>query len=281
VSDAWIPGVGHLRTAADGGHLKGGAPRAVWQALGADPAVVSARSAAERLSELGRAGHLIWNPLTGEIVQLVSVLRAGRALGGPEGLAQLAPGSAADSGAKPGSAEPMQADRPAAVNTEGRLCVQVCVVAFVWEPFTAGPMTGLRGILDWLDSWGLSRRWPAGPPVAYPRGQAGCGSRRLWACGGHFGASQVPGWAAVGPGEIDIERLTGRAAHAAVQLSAAGTDQAPPEGAHGGRERERPEQDQWQEQGQRHRQHGERTGLAEFDDIFEHRPAAGSLTRVG
>src|SRR6266571_5801420 len=99
-----MPGVGRLRTAADGGHLRGGAPRAVWQAVGADPAVVSARSAAERLSELGRAGHLIWNPLTGEIVQLVSVLRAGRSLGGPEGLAQQATGCAADSGAKPVSA---------------------------------------------------------------------------------------------------------------------------------------------------------------------------------
>src|SRR6266571_4601486 len=195
-----MPGVGRLRTAADGGHLRGGAPRAVWQAVGADPAVISARSAAERLSELGRAGHLSWNPLTGEIVQPASVL---------------------------------------------------------------------RGILDWLDSWGVSRRWPAGPPVAYPRGQTGCGSRRLWARGGHFGASQVPGWAAAGPGGIDIERLTGR-----VQLSAAGTGQPPPEPAHGGPECERPGQDQRRKQGQR-------TGLAEFDDIFERRPAAGSLTRVG
>ncbi len=269
MSYAWMPGVGRLRTAADGGHLRGGAPRAVWQAVGADPAVISARSAAERLSELGRAGHLSWNPLTGEIVQLASVLRAGRALGGPEGLAPLGPGCAADSGAKPASAAPAQASWPAAVNTEGRLCVQVCVVAFAWEPFTAGPMTGLRGILDWLDSWGVSRRWPAGPPVAYPRGQTGCGSRRLWARGGHFGASQVPGWAAAGPGGIDIERLTGR-----VQLSAAGTGQPPPEPAHGGPECERPGQDQRRKQGQR-------TGLAEFDDIFERRPAAGSLTRVG
>ena len=281
MSDAWMPGAGHLRTAADGGHHRGGAPRAVWQALGADPAVVSAGSAAQRLSELGRAGHLIWNPLTGEIVQLVSVLRAGRSLGGPEGLAQPAPGCAADSGAQPGSAEPAQADGPAAVNSEGRLCVQVCVVAFAWQPFTAGPMTGLRRILDWLDSWGVSRRWPAGQPAAYPCGQAGSASRRLWACGGHFGASQVPGWAAAGPGEIDIERLTGWAAHAATQLPAAGTGHAPPGRARSGRDRDQPEQDQRREQDQRHGQHGGRTELAEFDDIFERRPAAGSLTRVG
>ena len=28
--------------------------------------------------------------------------------------------------------------------------------------------------------------------------------------GGHFGASQVPGWHAAGPGQIDIERLSGQ-----------------------------------------------------------------------
>jgi hypothetical protein len=31
----------------------------------------------------------------------------------------------------------------------------------------------------------------------------------LWARGGHFGASQVPGCGNAGPGAIDIDRLTG------------------------------------------------------------------------
>ena len=92
MSDAWMPGAGYLRTAADGGQLKGGAPRAVWQALGADPRMVSARSAAQRLEQLGRPCHLVWNPLCGEIVQLVPIVRAARSLGCPEGLEQPAPG---------------------------------------------------------------------------------------------------------------------------------------------------------------------------------------------
>ena len=29
----------------------------------------------------------------------------------------------------------------------------------------------------------------------------------LWALGGHFGASQIPGWDAAGPGHIDIDLL--------------------------------------------------------------------------
>jgi hypothetical protein len=274
-----MPGAGHLRTAVDGGHLKGGAPRVVWQALGADPAVISARSAAERLIELGRAGHLIWNPLYGEIIQLVSVLRAGRLLGGPEGMAQLTPGCAADSGARPASAEPAQPDWLPEVNSEGRLCVQVGVVANAWEPFTAGPMTGLQAILDWLDSWDIPRRWPAGAPGAYQPEQAGCGSRRLWAVGGHFGASQVPGWTAAGPGEIDIDRLTGRPDPAPIQLPAARSAHEQHRRRHGGRDAARREQD---EQARRDAQPGEQTGLAGFDEIFERpEPAAGSLTRVG
>ena len=322
MSDAWMPGVGHLRTAADGGHLKGGAPRVVWQVLDADPAVISARSAAERLSDIGRSGHLTWNPLTGEIIQLISVLRAGRSLGGPEGLSPLAPGCAADSGAKPVSAghtsagpastgpaaeEPAVADQVAGVNAEGRLCVQICVLAFASDPFTAGPLAGLRDIMDWLDSWRIPRCWPAGPPVTPVAGQTGCGSRRLWARGGHFGASQVPDWAAAGPGAIDIGRLTGTAAPAAIPLPAAATarglsDRDMREGdvregdvregdvregdvreeAPSGRERGRDEQYHDQRRGEEQQDRGEQPGLADLDEIFEHRaPVAGSLTRVG
>lgn len=212
MSDAWMPGAGQLRGADDGGPLQGGAPRAVWQVIGADPAEVSARSAAERLCELGRASHLTWNPRSGEIVQLIPILRAGRSLGGQEGLASAWPAGNEDPGAGPGPAGPDGASPLAGVNSEGRLCVQICVVGFAWDPFTGGPMTGLEHIMDWLDSWGVPRRWPAGRPAAWGREYAGCRNRRLWAAGGHFGASQVPGAAAAGPGSIEIERLTGRAA---------------------------------------------------------------------
>ena len=37
--------------------------------------------------------------------------------------------------------------------------------------------------------------------------RAGGRSRAQWALGGHFAASQVPGWDAAGPGAIDIELL--------------------------------------------------------------------------
>ena len=84
MTDAWMPGAERLLAAADGGVLKGGAPRAVWLVLHADPMTVSARAAAERLIELGRPPHLVWNPLSGDIAQLIPMVRAGRALGWPD-----------------------------------------------------------------------------------------------------------------------------------------------------------------------------------------------------
>ncbi len=187
-----MPGAPHSRGTADGGPLKGGAPRVVWQTLGADPRIVAAASAAQRLDRIGRPCHLVWNPLRGEIVQMIPILRAGRLLGWTEGLYQRIP-------ARTGPI--------AKANAEGRLCVQVGVVAFAWQPFTLWPMIGLPRIMGWLDSWGIPRQWPAGLPVPFPDGLTTPGDRRLWARGGHYGASQVPGLPAAGPGAIDIDQI--------------------------------------------------------------------------
>jgi hypothetical protein len=216
-----MPGAGRIRARIDGGPLKGGAPRVVWQALDADPRTVAAGVAAQRLDQLGRASHLVWNPISGEIVQLIPILRAGRSLGWPDGLNAgplPAPGASAiwrpvrQAAAETAAGEVM-ADPVAEVNSEGRLCVQIGVVAFAWDPFTSRPMNALQQILDWLDSWGIPRDWPAGRPAAFPDEEAACRNRRLWAKGGHFGASQVPGLTAVGPGAVDVELLTGWTDH--------------------------------------------------------------------
>jgi hypothetical protein len=218
LSDAWMPGASRVRAATDGGPLHGGSPRVVWMSLGADPRAVSAQSAAQRLNQLGRPGHLIWNPLSGEFAQMIPLIRAGCSLGRPEGLTHSGPADAAEAGTVPGSVDRSAAALAtaslASVNAEGRLCVQIAVVAFACEPFTSGQLSGLEAVLGWLDSWGIARAWPAGAPAAYPNGLPGGGScsRRVWARGGHFGASQVPGCAAAGPGALDIRRLTGRGA---------------------------------------------------------------------
>jgi hypothetical protein len=145
-----------------------------------------------RLNSEGRPCHLVWDPLTGNIAQLLPIVRAGCTLGTPEHL-DYAPDRL-----------PYRTD---GVNREGRLCVQIGVLGSAREPFTSFQMIGLGAILGWLDSWQIPRRWPAGPPAPF-RQLARTRSRALWARGGHYGASQVPGCDSIGPGSIDIDHLT-------------------------------------------------------------------------
>ena len=201
MAHAWMPEARRIWAEADGGPLIGGAPRAVWLTLGTDPGAVSVQSAAHRLIGECRPCHLIWDPVTGDVAQLVSVLRAGRALGAADHL-DWAPGR-------------VRAHREN-VNAEGRICVQIGVLGQPGQPFTGGTLVGIEAIVSWLDSWGVSRRWPAGRPEGYcielpaatPADDGGR-SRVAWARGGHFGASQVPGCDNAGPGSIDIDRITG------------------------------------------------------------------------
>jgi hypothetical protein len=191
LADAWMPGARRIRAETDGGQLGGGAPRVVWLTLGADPGVVSAWSAAQRLNQENRPCHLVWDPLTGDIAQMLPILRAGCALGTPEYL-EYAPD--------------VLPCAQAGVNREGRLCVQIGVLGSARDPFTRYQMMGLGEILGWLDSWQIPRRWPAGKPAPF-RQATRSRSRALWALGGHFGASQVPDCDSIGPGGIDIDQL--------------------------------------------------------------------------
>jgi hypothetical protein len=175
--------------------MQGGAPRVVWLTLDTDPRAVSVISAAQRLNEQSRPCHLVWDPVTGNLVQMLPVVRAARALGTREHIYYEPPGS--------------DACESASVNREGRLCVQIGVLASATEPFTSCPMTRLGEILCWLDSWQIPRRWPAGQPAPFRQVEHRPRSRAHWARGGHFGASQVPDCTSTGPGGIDIDQLTG------------------------------------------------------------------------
>jgi len=221
VAYAWMPGARRIRAKIDGGSLRGGAPRAVWLTLGTAPGTVSVQSAATRLIADGRPCHIIWDPVTGEIAQVISILRAGCALGA----ATHSPGTPTVGKASyNGLGTPLWASAartaPASVtgatttnaNTEGRVCVQIGVLGHPADPFTSGPLDGVAAIMNWLDSWGVARHWPAGQPAPQPARHQEAAfhhSRALWALGGHFGASQVPGCAGQGPGGIDTSLLTG------------------------------------------------------------------------
>ncbi|GAA3239484.1 hypothetical protein [Actinocorallia longicatena] len=158
--------------------MKGGAPRAVWCTSENDPHVVSARSVAQTLDGQGKPVHVVWNPVRGELVQLLPVTRAGSLIG-PE------------------------------IGREGRVCVQIMVVGAARLPFTHGHLKDLETVMAWLDSWGVAHRWPSGPPLDVPQAYQASQDRKQWSRGGHFGQSQVPGSTTPGPGGIDIRKLTG------------------------------------------------------------------------
>jgi len=162
--------------------MKGGAPRAVWFTSENDPHLVSARSVAHTLDEAGTPAHLVWNPTRGELVQLLPATRAGTLL---------------------------RSDTNPELDREGRVCLQIMVVAFARSPFTHAPMRELDPVMNWLDAWGVARRWPSGPPLGLPQAFQGPRNRRHWARGGHFGQSQVPETHGPSPGAIDIRRITG------------------------------------------------------------------------
>ncbi len=224
MTDAWTPGAERVSGAADGGCLKGGVPRAVWLVLPGDPVRTTARQSAESLVRLGQPCHLVWNPLTGDLAQLIPVTRAARALGWPPAAHRALPSqrSPGAGGRSPEAAlhelacplEPVDPLAPAArdglpgVNNEGRVCVQIGVIAMPGAPFTHGPLTGLREIMNWLDAWQVPRVGPASRQPQAPGGRAPH-RRRDWARGGHFSAAQVPGCRCGGPGAIDISRLIG------------------------------------------------------------------------
>ncbi|MDE3719953.1 hypothetical protein PWG71_01030 [Nocardiopsis sp. N85] len=188
MANAWMPEAERI----DGGDAHAsrgiGAPRAVWTVTGADPDAWSAREEAVRLIAEGRTVHLVWNPSSGRIAQILPATRRGTPTVG----ATHVYGSHVDHG------------------DEGRVCLVVAVVGHTGEPFTEGPMRGLAAVLDWLDSWGVRRDWPAGPPgVDLPIEVRA----REWARGGHFGHDQVPGSTDPGPGRLDTVPLLATGGH--------------------------------------------------------------------
>ena len=224
MAHAWMPEAMRIRAEADGGALGGGAPRVVWLTLGSLANAVSVQSAAQRLVAEHRPCHLVWNPTTGEIAQLISVLRAGRALGAPDRLDWT----------------PVRIHRrPENVNAEGRVCVQIGVLALAAEPFTNGPHDRRRGDHELARLLGRAAPLAGGPARQLDRGRPGgrAARRRRGAASGLAAAASAalsegprgaarsgraavtsarrrsPGARTSGPGAIDIHRLTGSGPH--------------------------------------------------------------------
>lgn len=145
-----------------------GEPRVVWISSGDDPQEVSARMVAARRQFVMAQPHIVWNPVTGELVQMI---------------------------------QPDQKSRMYARCHPMASAISVLVVMPDDEPFTATECKGLEELMDYFRSLDVPDEWPMGPPHLNPVRRSTCSA------GGHYSASQIDSSGHEGPGPISIERL--------------------------------------------------------------------------
>jgi nucleoid-associated protein YgaU len=177
--DMFLPGAKHRLAQMDGGAVSGRLPRVVWHSTENDPANTFAATIAAFLDSKNFSVHLVWNPVSGNVVQAIPANRYGRGL--------------------------QEFGFP--TNTEGNPCIQIEVVGFAAHPFTNGPCRGLGRIMDWLRSFGI--------PDVFPSGVAGPRDRQTWQRAGHFTHAVTPDNDHTDPGLIKPRRLfaAGQAGH--------------------------------------------------------------------
>lgn len=179
----WLAGAKVIKGLRDGGSMTGGSPRVVWHTTENDPKTTSATNIANYLNNSGNQVHIVWNPVTGEIVQMIPADRAGRGLENHAGGVET--------------------------NRQGTVCIQIEVVGKATQPFTATACKGLDQIVTWLRSLGIPDAWPSGSPLPYPKSYGSNGQRAVfnWSKGGHFSHSQVPENVHGDPGAVDITKI--------------------------------------------------------------------------
>ena len=175
--EMFLPGAVQRLASMDAGPCSGNLPRIVWHSTENDPATTSAATIANFLDRENFSVHLVWNPVSGVIVQTIPANRYGRGL--------------------KGSGFP--------TNTMGNPCIQIEVVGFAADPFTDGPCTGLDRIMDWLRSFGI--------PDVFPSGVAGNRDRHTWQKAGHFTHAVAPDNDHTDPGLINPKRLFAAGGH--------------------------------------------------------------------
>ena len=175
--EMFLPGAVQRLASMDAGPCSGNLPRIVWHSTENDPSRTSAATIANFLDRENFSVHLVWNPVSGAIVQTIPADRYGRGL--------------------KGSGFP--------TNTMGNPCIQIEVVGFAADPFTDGPCTGLDRIMDWLRSFGI--------PDVFPSGVAGNRDRQTWQKPGHFTHAVAPDNDHTDPGLIDPKRLFAAGGH--------------------------------------------------------------------
>lgn len=184
MANDWLTGATRYDS-GNGGSLIGGPPRWVWHTYEANPNKLSALNGAKYLVDSGNDVHFTFNPVSGQIVQILPASVSGRGLVN-----------------SPGGVE---------TNRMGSACIQVEVIAYAANPWTAYVTPAGRAALATLVAFakehGIPSVWPAGPPPAFPSGYSVRSAATWTQNAGHYGHSQVPENDHGDPGALDLNVL--------------------------------------------------------------------------
>jgi hypothetical protein len=185
---AYIDGAERLGRQAIGGamdHPESG-PRFTWHVTVSPQGYFT--SMASYLIAAGFEPQVLYDPKTDRLGQFGPLTQSGRAL---------------------------QNDGARRTNREGKVNIQVEVVAMPSPPWTDGfdpaAKPNFRKLLAAGRAHGIPDVWPAGPPVS-SSSQAMPRTRSIWQSkGGHYGHCHVPNNSHWDPGGIDISKVPGKA----------------------------------------------------------------------
>lgn len=166
----WLPGIPYIKSSNNGGSMLGADAYFTWHTYecGYD---VSASSGARGLITQGTEVHFCFNPVTGELVQILPANVAGR------GLVNLSGG--------------------VQTNRQGRVNLQVEVIGRASRPWTqdvtdAG-RKGVAKLIAFADAWGVPRTHPNGDQGPLTSSSPTNRSVTGWnGPGGYFCHAQVP-----------------------------------------------------------------------------------------
>jgi hypothetical protein len=166
----WLPGITYLKSTNNGGSMTGSDNYFTWHTYecGYD---VSATAGARGLITQGTEVHFCFNPVTGELVQILPADVAGR------GLVNLSGG--------------------VQTNRQGRVNLQVEVIGRASRPWTqdvtAAGRKGVAKLVDFADQWGVPRTHPNGDQGPFDKYAPTNRSVTGWnGPGGYFCHAQVP-----------------------------------------------------------------------------------------
>ena len=197
----WMPGAIAVPADVTGGvypqdHSYGKNSYCTVHTFEANPHKTSAVAGAQYLNRVRYSVHFTFNPITGQIAQMIPMSRAGRGL---------------------------REDSDPRTNRAGRINVQIEVMAFAATPFTSywtpAGKAAWGGLMKFIQSWGVPPVFPNGP-FSPDYGAANVpGHRVAPGPSGFYGHSDWLDNDHWDPGALDQRELLGAAASSAVALT--------------------------------------------------------------